>query len=138
MSSARSGPWLVAVAAVAVATGVVVGQLARGGTDAASPPKGPGPSFQLGQAERPQPGSTGNPAPGELGIMPVMGPIRSVDTGSGAVTVGGQGEIPVQRVRVTPQTLIVRQAPGGAADFKVRDTIVASGAPTALIVREAR
>src|SRR5437773_1154607 len=146
MSNQRPGVWLITVAAVAVSTGVVIGQQVRGTGGAAAPPAQSGDApFRLGQpdagpdAAPPGPaGSPGDFGPRQLGIMPFAGRVASVDTGSGTLTVVGPSEAGTQTVRVTPQTVIVRQAPGRSGDLKIGDAIFAGGVPRATDVQQVR
>jgi hypothetical protein len=145
------GLWTIVATAVAVGTGIVIGEQLRGQAAAERPrsvtPQGP--DFQLAQVDSPAPGTGGQPFPRSVspgaglggGIVPevIRGTIQSIDMAHSRIVVTpDQAGAPTQSIQVTEETRIVHQTSASVGDLKTGDTIQVTGQPLQINVSDIR
>lgn len=144
----RGGMWTILWTAVAVASGIVIGEQLRGRN--APPPASPTPAaggeFQLAQVEPGMGGGTGGGfrggfrggfGPGSQAQRFVSGRVESVDVAAGKVTYRAEGAATGQQtLQIGNATYIVRQIPGSVGDLRPGDIVSLTGRPVEMNVSE--
>ncbi len=149
------GLWTIVGTAVAVGTGIVIGEQLRGQATAGGgvPSTGGGPEFRLAQGRAGGGGPTGGPRPGGPGSSSpfgsggpfsggatgvIRGVIESINPGTNLIHVRQAlpGSSGTQSVRVDGSTQILHMVRATASELKVGDRVTASGVPLQMEVTD--